>query len=337
MISDRFVIYCLLPEWFLQNELPQSLNAEWHSVGGSSEGAVYSTMVGLRDYGLDIRFVSEWPSEGVVIAHSRNLPKRRPSNWEQYYIICWQIDHPRCDYANMHIVSNKSMLKDAGISFYDKLLYPGPRFILHFLPELSLIPRDINRGLQFSNIAYLGEPKNLMPDFRTARWQERVNALGLNFYIIDQPRFMGDYRSFDCVLAVRPTEQQIHQKPPSKLWNAWRAGVPAILGPEPGFQDYRKSELDYIEVNNAEEALQALVRLRDDPELRCAMIENGFKRMSECSVDAIINQWKDFIEGPLQKIVNDWFHGPKLKREVFGVARTARMRLRRIRAFLNRK
>jgi hypothetical protein len=124
------------------------------------------------------------------------------------------------------------------------------------------------------------------------------------------------------------------QKTPHKLWNAWRAGVPAILGPEPGFRDYRQSELDYIEVNNAEEAFQALIRLRDNPNLRRAMVDNGFRRMNECSVEIIIGQWKDFINGPLQAYANDWFHGPRWKKDLFSTARSVRMGLRKLRHFL---
>jgi hypothetical protein len=45
-----------------------------------------------------------------------------------------------------------------------------------------------------------------------------------------------DYSTDDLVLAVRDlTEKDALVKPASKLVNAWIAGVPALLGPEPAF------------------------------------------------------------------------------------------------------
>lgn len=328
-------IYFLFPEDFLRKSLPDSISSDWSECGGSSEGAVYSTMLGLKESGIAVKATSSWPNMGIVIAHSRDLPIERPANWKDLYIVCWQIDHMRCDYAQLHIVSNSSMLKNAGISLYDRLLLPGPRIIQHFPTELNLKPRDIKRNSIFSNIAYAGAPKNLMTDFQTEEWFARIRHESLNFRIIESPVCMGDYSDIDCVLAVRPSGQQIEQKPPSKLWNAWRAGVPAILGPEPGFRDYRKTELDYIEVTNVEEALQALIRLRENPELRLAMTENGFRRLDDCSLQTIISQWINFIEEPLQNYAYNWFHAPCWKRKLFYVSRTFRMALRKIRNIIN--
>ena len=38
-------------------------------------------------------------------------------------------------------------------------------------------------------------------------------------------------------------------KPPSKLFNSWLAGVPAVLGHESAYRAERRSDLDYIEVS----------------------------------------------------------------------------------------
>jgi len=324
-------LYFLLPADYLDKDLPDTLNGNWSQAGGSSEGAVYSTMGGLKELGVSVKPIDTWPQQGIVIAHSRNLPKSRPSYWKRLYIVCWQIDHMRCDYAQAHIVSNTKMLASAGLSLYDKLLLPGLRHILHFPTELSLVPRDFKRSNMFENIVYAGAPKNLMAVFQTQEWDQMLDREGLFFRIVERSDRMGDYSQTDCILAVRPVEQQILQKPPSKLWNAWRAGVPAILGPEPGFRDYRKSELDYIEVETADQALAALIKLRDNPVLRQAMIENGRQRMKDCSVETILGQWVEFINGPLQSEAQAWFQGPAWKRSLFCLARTARMGLRKLR------
>ena len=71
-----------------------------------------------------------------------------------------------------------------------------------------------------------------------------------------------DYSDVDLVLAVRPPIGTHTDKPASKLYNAWRAGVPALLGPEPAFRELYTDTLDYVEVSTVDEALAAIDRLR---------------------------------------------------------------------------
>ena len=85
-----------------------------------------------------------------------------------------------------------------------------------------------------------------------------------------------DYSEIDVIVAIRPnTSSQYPNKPASKLVNAWRAGIPAILGPEIAYREVRKSELDYIEAKNRYEVARAIRRLKDSPELYAGMVENG--------------------------------------------------------------
>jgi hypothetical protein len=325
--------YFLFSDAFLTLKLPTSLSDDWSAFGGSCEGTIFATMLGMRESGLETEFGSSLPQDRIVIAHPRCLPLRKPLHAWSNYLVCWQQDHMRCDYAHCHIVMNTTQLNIFALSKYDRYLLPGPRHHLHYIPEPSLLPRSRQFSTNFKTVGYLGARKNLLPELQSDEWISLLKSYGLFFQILDEPGLRSNYETIDAILAVRPSGMQ-DQKSPHKLWNAWRAGVPAILGPEPGFRDYRQSELDYIEVNNAEEAFQALIRLRDDPDLRRAMVENGIRRMHECSVETIIGQWKDFIEGPLQEYANDWFYGPRLKRELFGMARSLRIELRSLRPFM---
>lgn len=237
----------------------------------------------------------------------------------------------RCDYAHIHVVMNRLQLTKGSLPFYDHILIPGPRVWLHYLPEPSIIERSSGRGDAFINIAYLGAPKNMLPTMLGPAWEQALESERLRFCLHADSGGRSDYSGVDCVIAVRPPNRQVELKSPHKLWNAWRAGVPAILGPEPGFRDYRKSELDYIEVNDAEGALAALRRLRDDPGLRRAMVENGRVRAKECSVETLVGQWKEFIEGDLQREAAAWFGGSPARRGAFMAARRVRMALRALR------
>lgn len=322
--------YFLLSEDFLSLRLPCSLSDDWSGFGASWEGTIFATILGVRQYGIEVDFGSVLPENRIVIAHPRCFPLKKPTQAWSNYLVCWQQDHMRCDYAHCHIVMNTNQMNASALSIFDRYLLPGPRHFLHYLPEPSLRPRLRNNPDKFQSVGYLGARKNLLPELQTNEWISLLKSNGLCFRVFDEPSLMSNYEAIDAVLALRPLGLQ-DQKSPHKLWNAWRAGVPAILGPEPGFRDYRQTELDYIEAENAEEAFQALIRLRDNPVLRRAMIENGFRRIHECSVETIIGQWKDFIEGPLQVYANDWFHRPRWKNDFFCAARSARMGLRKLR------
>ena len=104
-----------------------------------------------------------------------------------------------------------------------------------------------------------------------------------------------DYSDIDLVVAVRPPVGSHTGKPASKLYNAWRAGVPALLGPEPAYRELRTDPLDYIEVGSVDEALAAIDRLRADPSLYRRMVERGRERAVAFSPEAVLEQWVDLL------------------------------------------
>ena len=105
-----------------------------------------------------------------------------------------------------------------------------------------------------------------------------------------------DFRSVDLYLAIRPPRLDLYRnKPAGKLFNAWRAGVPAVLGPEIAYREMRRSELDYLEAGTAAEALAAIDRLRADPALYLAMVEHGRQRAAEFADDVIVERWADLL------------------------------------------
>jgi len=87
----------------------------------------------------------------------------------------------------------------------------------------------------------------------------------------------------------------LRQKPASKLTNAWRAGVPALLPNEPAYAALRASELDYIPIDSPTDVLAALERLRSMPAHYAAMAANGRSRGPAFSVEAVTAQWMRFL------------------------------------------
>lgn len=180
------------------------------------------------------------------------------------------------------------------------------RFAVPFWPQPGLVPRDAARGDRLERVAFKGFVANLDPELASPGFRAELERRGLVFDC-DAIAFSGastatdvarwaDYREVDLVLALRRRSSKTDRsKPANKLVNAWLAGVPALLGPEFGFRELRRSELDYLEVEDATSALAAIDRLRASPGLYRAMVERGRARSGEFSVEAIVERWRELL------------------------------------------
>jgi hypothetical protein len=172
-------------------------------------------------------------------------------------------------------------------------------------PQPGLRPRDPGRGERLERVAFKGFAANLHPELRTPGWRRALAERGLAWEE-DSTEFTPrgalapldweEYTEVDALVALRPPARlRGRDKPPSKLVNAWLAGVPAILGPEPAFRELRRSPLDYLEVATPREALAALERLRAEPDLYRAMVENGRVRGREYGREALVARWAELL------------------------------------------
>jgi hypothetical protein len=191
----------------------------------------------------------------------------------------------------------------------------------YFMPlwmQPGLIPRNSERGDRFEVAAFFGREHNLAAELRGSSWQAELQNLGLAWRVVPRERFY-DYGNVDVVVAVRSfaNDDLYVYKPPSKLHNAWCAGVPAILGPESAYRAARQTELDYIEVCSPEEALTALRRLRDQVHVRQEMMRNGERRASEFRSERIVELWRGLLCNQLVSAYKRWRAAPGWMRSAF--------------------
>jgi hypothetical protein len=326
--------YFYLPEayWQIEDDLMSVLDCylkggmnlsdlwEWHTrthPSLKSDGLfawIVQPYLYLKGRGFFCELTSEIPSQGIVI-----LPRKfveddlKPSSGCLF--IMAKSDCKVLKYAHIHIVEN----------IYEDLIQRPSNlwksyFVPHF-PQPGLMPRDPQHGDRFENVIYAGLESNLDPQLRTAKWKERLAKLDFNWQVLDRSHWH-KYTDADVIVAVRSFDKCTYNwKPASKLYNAWCAGVPAILGPESSFQSERKSELDYIEVKSASEIIEALLLLRDNKELRQRIINNGKERSITRHPNVVANHWANLITKYAYPYYDEWTSSSKFHHGFFILAR----------------
>jgi Glycosyl transferases group 1 len=183
-------------------------------------------------------------------------------------------------------------------------------FIPHW-PQPGLIARDGRRGVHIVNVAFKGDRINLDRSFDTLEFTADLARLGVSLRLSgkteDGRAHWHDYSEDDLVLAVRDlTVEDARVKPASKLVNAWHAGVPALLGPEPAFRELRRTDHDYIEVRTPADVIRSIELLQSNPERYRAMIRNGQIRAQEYTVQKVRDRWLEVLNGPIMEIFAAW-------------------------------
>uniref|UniRef100_A0A832M306 Glycosyltransferase family 1 protein n=1 Tax=Oscillatoriales cyanobacterium SpSt-402 TaxID=2282168 RepID=A0A832M306_9CYAN len=280
--------------------------------GGSSSWIV-QTYLQLKCRGLDVHLVSHFVPGAICVVSREELMKRqllkRCLPFNCYLVVCQQ-DRPRPSICEHRIVQNRV-----------NVLSENDHFMPHWCqPDLKA--RSPERGDRVETIAFKGRWYYLPEPYKGEHFIAQLNALGYQFSTDADHRVnlsdWTDYSETDVLLAVRDRSSlYLESKPPTKLINAWLAGCPALLGPEPAYQELRQSELDYIEVCSPEEVLHALHRLRSEPGLYQAMVENGWQRAKDFTPNAIALLWRNLLAGTISTRYERWLH-QSLVRRVLG-------------------
>lgn len=262
-------------------------------IDGGRSAWIYQTWTRLRQAGLSLPLSPSLPDAGFGVLHSDDFAHFDGRRWPArlWTIVC-RADRPPSWRADFEIVQNP-LQADNRRTFY-----------VHHWPQPGLLPRDPTRGATLRNVAYFGMFKQLPPALQSPEWAQRLRPLGLDWLTpggaapgdpLDQRR-INDYRTADVVVALRDPRRTIaDHKPPTKLLNAWLAGVPAIVGPESAYRALRTDALDFIEASDADAVLAALRRLQADPELYAAMCRRAQARATEVTPAAIAERWRQLL------------------------------------------
>jgi hypothetical protein len=259
---------------------------------------IAQTYMRLRRRGQDVRLTDSFVTGEACVtlgaARISNKPHRAFTIGAQTHLL-----KPRIVECN--IVQNELLLE-----------CPSDYYMIHW-PQPGLVQRDPLRGTRIERIGYFGD-ESLSGAIRNRDFAGKLADMGMS---LNTPAEWNDCSDSDVILAVRNVPPEYTRyKPPSKLINAWAAGCPALLGPEQAFEALRKSPLDYFEMRTPGDVLAALRKLKDDPALYRAMVENGLLRSRDFTADAVARQWEELLAGPIAERYRRWLAGPRAWRTV---------------------
>jgi hypothetical protein len=269
---------------------------DWSEFARGEHAWTLQTYLRLRSAGHPAELAAVPPGEGLVVYHAKHGRDllRHFRRLRQAVLVGIRADNREPTTADFQILQNRLYADDRS------------RFYVPHWSQPGLLRRDPARGERVARVAFKGFSANLHPDFRTAAWRSFLAERGLDWEV-DAVEYRSaataaerlrwrDFREVDLVLAVRPPARDGHTgKPATKLYNAWLAGVPALLGVEPAYRELRRSELDYLEVTSLADAMAAVERLRAEPALYRAMVERGRERARDYTVEAIRARWVELL------------------------------------------
>lgn len=255
---------------------------------------------------VDTALVTELPSSGAIITLSNLLPEGFRASSGQFVVAVAAdfLPHPG---AQLQIVQN---------AVHAQRLR-GSVFMPHW-PQPNLIPRDPSRKDRFERAAFFGDPSNLLPELADPDFASRLqNETGVRLEMRGADQWH-DYSDVDLVLAIRDFSRARHlQKPATKLYNAWLAGVPLIGGSDSAYASEAQAGSDYLAAHSAKECIRLVKQLRDNLALRNSIVKSGQKKSATRSRDAVRKMWGNFCSVELPERIQQWEQKNRLEKRLF--------------------
>ncbi len=302
-------IHFYLPEKYLpEPETAQNWELEkpfkLHESGkiAAAQCWIWQTWCVLKKADLNVHLTHTLPDSGVVISLAGFLGKKhRPST--NVFFVAVAADWTPHPLADWHLVQNGRQQQ----------LVPCSTYIPNWT-QPNLIRRNISRKPIVENAAFYGDPANLAAEMKSWPFRRELSNLGINFEIYHADRWH-DYSKVDVAIGIRSfNKARYHHKPPTKLFNAWLAGVPFIGGNDSAYEFERKNPLDFLKATSQTGLVVCLRRLKSDPNLWEKMSENGLRRAHEVSRSAIAKRWVEFITAELPSAHAVWRFESEKKR-----------------------
>ncbi len=248
-------------------------------------------------------------SDAINIGHSQYWRTIIPD--QAFFVVSVAGEYRLLAWAHAHIVQNKKQEKN-----------PNKLWIPHW-GQPGLIPRSPDRKA-IKTIAYAGNLNRLsvrrnrfLSKFArfgryfegtkgTDFWKDEAKRIGLRFKLMTYPNW-NDYSDVDILLGIRSYDKETYDYlPPTKLFNAWQAGIPFIGGCDSAFEQVGRPGRDYIQVKNHKEALQEIQRLRNDTGYYQGFVEAGRQKIPSYTRGEIAKFWIRILSEKISALYEEW-------------------------------
>ena len=255
------------------------------------------TYLRLREAGVVCQLTHQLPEEGIVLFHANAVRAGDIRPGPRRLLICLKAEATLCSQAQLHVVQNPSEISH----------WLGCYFIPHW-PQPGLLPRLVERREQFETVAFLGHRNSLAAELMAPEWPQQLKQRGLHWLSVMNTNAWdthqsidtrwNDYQHIDAIVAVRQFHRRrpgYRRKPATKLYNAWLAGVPAILGQELAYRAEGRPGVDYLQANSVAEVLACLDKLQRDVVFRKRLVKRGQLRSIHYVPEVIVQRWQRFL------------------------------------------
>jgi len=228
------------------------------------------------------------------------------SDLRRHFIVTIRADFRPFPFGQFEIVQNQRYVG-------------GRRVYLPHLPQPGLIPRDRNRDCVV-NVCFSGQIENSIDTYALNRDLEQMGCR-LVFRELGQWQ---DMREVDILFGIRSfSKTPFHSKPPTKLFNAWLAGIPFIGGYDSAYEQVGQPGYDYLRVSDYDELVRAIVRLKEDPAFYREIVEHGAKAGEMYTPVRTVEKWEYFLERGVKPHYCDWLNSRRfsLRAVMFSVGK----------------
>jgi hypothetical protein len=271
---------------------PQSIDQAW----------LIGTCARLQQSGRlgDCRVVESdrLPERGIIVALINAIPKGIVATPDRLIVTVVADQRRRLWPGDVLVYQSPSPLRRPRLDDRLRHSVPGTRAVyMPHWPEPGLLPRDPARGDRVETVAFHGRTHELAPSLQEPAFAAAMAEAGLTWRINTDRRTWHDFRDVDVLLAMRRDDGRlVRHKPPSKLFNAWLAGVVPVLGPEGGYRREGRPGDNFVEVSTAGDALSALERLKADPRWRAGLLSARPVTDPADLVARITRRWERLFE-----------------------------------------
>lgn len=274
---------------FIDSGGSDSIAAFPHLFCNSTWAWIAQTAIELRKLGLAVSVGSDYRVGALnlgLAADIRRLPLR-----SDVFKVSIDADQLRPRWVNLSLVQNK---KQAGRSAF---------WVPHW-PQPGLVRRDPERS-GFRTVGFFGLARNLC---RSREWWQQIcMEHGFEFRMKERSEWH-DYSDIDVAVALRDFSCREHnEKPPTKMFNAWLAGVAFIGGCDSAYTQVGRPGKNFLRCRTDDDLVRSLEHLRARPDRAEDLVCQGLEAVSQVgSRDATAQHWVRLIDEVVAPRFLEW-------------------------------